>query len=313
MTTALTDDAREEALRESAALGQADKVLFYLETVGVNINAQNKVNGWSSLHWASQRGNAEIVSLLLNHGADETLKNTKGQTAVELAKRDEVRALFTSAPLPPNDTADATTAQPRPPAPPPAFVPAYLATPVSDLLFSVPVSEQPGFASAGRRAAAELAGPVSPPKSKSARAAAPVVPVREEAPPAAKQKLVTATAAAPSSSHPPQSVDSARKDLIVHNGIPRKELLVYINYRDDAQLIGAIFVPVGSTISDVVQQIDRELLDGGGDITRFSRHNGAFAIRVPSAQWDQDALLHFHGPADAAVIHIKIISEIRTR
>ncbi|KAJ3183140.1 Ankyrin repeat domain-containing protein 40 [Geranomyces variabilis] len=305
----INDDAREEALRESAALGQADKVLFYLETVGVDIDAQNKVNGWTALHWASSRGNAEIVSLLLGHGADEKLKNFKGQAPVELAKRDEVRELFTTPPLP-----TATAAQPqRPPTPPPAFVPAYLATPVSDLLFSVPVSEQPGFASAGRRAVAELAGPVSAPRPEPTRPAAPVVAVREEVSSPATQKPSTATAAAPSNPHPPQLVDSTRKDLIVHNGIPHKELLVYINYRDDAQLTGAIFVSVGSTIKDLVAQIDRELLAGSGDLTRLSRHNGAFAIRVPPGQWEQDALLHFHGPADAAVVHIKIISEIRIR
>ncbi|KNE69152.1 hypothetical protein AMAG_19966 [Allomyces macrogynus ATCC 38327] len=47
-------DEREELLREAAALGNAKALTFYL-TAGVSPNAQNKINGWTPLHWAAQR------------------------------------------------------------------------------------------------------------------------------------------------------------------------------------------------------------------------------------------------------------------
>ncbi|KAJ3150045.1 Ankyrin repeat domain-containing protein 40 [Geranomyces michiganensis] len=256
--------AREEALRESAALGQADKVLFYLQTAGVNVNAQNAVNGWSALHWAAQRGNAEVVSLLLSNGADEGLKNSKGQTAAELAKRDEVRALFVNVPPSPPKVAEEAAATASPP---PAFVPAYLATPASDLLFSVPVSEQPGFASAENMRAAP-AGPVPTSESAVSRSEppkpAPVVAAREEAHTQQKPEPTTTSA----TSTAPACISSTQKDLPVNKGIQRKELLVYVNERKAAQLIGAVFFPVDSSISDVLKQIDRELLVAKRGVTK---------------------------------------------
>ncbi|KAI8881093.1 hypothetical protein K501DRAFT_223645, partial [Backusella circina FSU 941] len=49
------------------------------------------MNGWTALHWAAHRGNANIVSTLLRSGADPTLKTNKGQTALDIgAKHEEV-------------------------------------------------------------------------------------------------------------------------------------------------------------------------------------------------------------------------------
>ncbi|KAI8099769.1 ankyrin repeat-containing domain protein [Halteromyces radiatus] len=76
-------DEREETLREVCALGNTKAVQHFIHG-GVKINSQNKMNGWTALHWASHRGQEDIVRLLLSNGADPTIKTNKGQTALDL-------------------------------------------------------------------------------------------------------------------------------------------------------------------------------------------------------------------------------------
>ena len=45
---------------------------------------------------AAKRGHAEIVKLLLQHGADKLLVNADGRTALELAKSEPIAALLRS-------------------------------------------------------------------------------------------------------------------------------------------------------------------------------------------------------------------------
>jgi ankyrin repeat protein len=42
--------------------------------------------GFSPLHLAASAGNLEIAKWLIAHGADCTLKNTSGKTAMQLAQ-----------------------------------------------------------------------------------------------------------------------------------------------------------------------------------------------------------------------------------
>ncbi|CAO3615699.1 unnamed protein product [Cunninghamella blakesleeana] len=87
-------DEREEGLREVCALGNIKAVQHYLQA-GVKLNSQNKMNGWTALHWASHRGNDDIVRLLLSNGADITVKTNKGQTALDLCdKHPNVKAML---------------------------------------------------------------------------------------------------------------------------------------------------------------------------------------------------------------------------
>ncbi|KAK9760214.1 hypothetical protein K7432_016016 [Basidiobolus ranarum] len=86
-------DEREESLREMAAIGNFKAVYLYLRN-GVNVNSVNKINGWSPLHWASHRNQAPIVKLLLLNQADTSIKNNKGQTAMDLATTNAVREAF---------------------------------------------------------------------------------------------------------------------------------------------------------------------------------------------------------------------------
>lgn len=80
-------------MREAAASGNVRAVIHYLQN-GVNVNAANRMNGWTPLHWASHRQYASIVSVLLQNSADPSIENNKGQTAADLAKNAEVRRLF---------------------------------------------------------------------------------------------------------------------------------------------------------------------------------------------------------------------------
>ncbi|KAL2916178.1 hypothetical protein HK105_204269 [Polyrhizophydium stewartii] len=85
----------EEALREAAALGNLAAARTLIIN-GIDINARNRVNGWTPLHWACSRGNREMAELLIRHGARTDIANHKNQTPAELAKGDAA-SLFSQA------------------------------------------------------------------------------------------------------------------------------------------------------------------------------------------------------------------------
>ncbi|KAJ3355614.1 Ankyrin repeat domain-containing protein 40 [Allomyces javanicus] len=120
-------DEREELLREAAALGNAKALSFYL-TAGVSPNAQNKINGWTPLHWAAQRSHVQLVNVLLRHGADPTIKNYKQQTPRDVASNADVLAALDRVLGADSDPAPA----PAPAGAPLAITPNYLRDP--DLL-----------------------------------------------------------------------------------------------------------------------------------------------------------------------------------
>ena len=62
---------------------------------GTDVNAirPEKRNG-TALIIAARKGNPEIVSLLLARGADPTVANHEGETALDLAKGQEVKELM---------------------------------------------------------------------------------------------------------------------------------------------------------------------------------------------------------------------------
>lgn len=59
------------------------QIEFFLKN-GARINAQCQ-DGYTALMYAAYRGNAEAVSMLLKNNADVSLKNKKGETALDLA------------------------------------------------------------------------------------------------------------------------------------------------------------------------------------------------------------------------------------
>ncbi|KAJ7315960.1 hypothetical protein JRQ81_002122 [Phrynocephalus forsythii] len=83
----------EERLREAAALGDLEEVQALLR-MGVAVNAQNEINGWTCLHWACKRNHAEVVAYLLDSGADAEILSVNGELAAHLTSKKEIRKIL---------------------------------------------------------------------------------------------------------------------------------------------------------------------------------------------------------------------------
>ncbi|KAJ2496891.1 hypothetical protein GGH96_005498 [Coemansia sp. RSA 1972] len=86
-------DERDENFREMAALGNLKAITAYIRG-GVDVDSQNKMNGWTALHWACARGNIEVAGFLIRAGAKTGIKNHKDQTPLDVCKSEELRAIF---------------------------------------------------------------------------------------------------------------------------------------------------------------------------------------------------------------------------
>ena len=83
----------EEQLREAACEGDKDRLCSLLLR-GVDVNSQNKINGWTCLHWASKRNYVDIVSYLLTQGANKDILTVKGEKASDLADNSRIIQLL---------------------------------------------------------------------------------------------------------------------------------------------------------------------------------------------------------------------------
>ncbi|XP_053157759.1 ankyrin repeat domain-containing protein 40-like [Hemicordylus capensis] len=83
----------EERLREAAALGDLQEVQALLR-LGVEVNAQNEINGWTCLHWACKRNHTQVVAYLLDSGADKEIFTDTGELAVQLTSKKEIRKIL---------------------------------------------------------------------------------------------------------------------------------------------------------------------------------------------------------------------------
>ncbi len=61
---------------------------------GANIDRQDKMAGRSALMEASDDGNLKVLNLLLNAGADRSLKDKNGNTALDFAKQREYKRII---------------------------------------------------------------------------------------------------------------------------------------------------------------------------------------------------------------------------
>ncbi|XP_064378728.1 ankyrin repeat domain-containing protein 40-like isoform X1 [Dromaius novaehollandiae] len=88
-------EARElpERLREAAALGDVEEVRRLLRA-GADINSRNEINGWTCLHWACKRNHAQVVSCLLDAGADKAVLTAKGERAAQLTSKPDIRKIL---------------------------------------------------------------------------------------------------------------------------------------------------------------------------------------------------------------------------
>ncbi|XP_074016181.1 ankyrin repeat domain-containing protein 40-like isoform X2 [Numenius arquata] len=83
----------EERLREAAALGDVEEVRRLLGQ-GADINSRNEINGWTCLHWACKRNQAQVVSCLLGAGADKHILTAKGELAAQLTSKPDIRKIL---------------------------------------------------------------------------------------------------------------------------------------------------------------------------------------------------------------------------
>ncbi|XP_061233146.1 ankyrin repeat domain-containing protein 40 isoform X2 [Neopsephotus bourkii] len=98
MAAPCAERERQERLREAAALGDAAEVQRLVE-LGVSLNAQNEVNGWTCLHWACKRNHAPVVAYLLHAGADKEILTKKGERAAQLTSKREIRKMLGGKPI----------------------------------------------------------------------------------------------------------------------------------------------------------------------------------------------------------------------
>ncbi|KAJ3617548.1 hypothetical protein MTP99_007261 [Tenebrio molitor] len=78
----------EEKLREAACVGDIEAVLALLSQ-NIDINSKNNVNGWTALHWAAKRGNVEVADVLVNHGANTKVENSKGEEPAQPSNEEQ--------------------------------------------------------------------------------------------------------------------------------------------------------------------------------------------------------------------------------
>ncbi|KAM9222358.1 ankyrin repeat domain-containing protein 40 [Leptosomus discolor] len=93
MAAPAAERERQERLREAAALGDAEEVRRLVE-LGVSLNSQNDVNGWTCLHWACKRNHAPVVAYLLHAGADKEILTKKGERPAQLTSQREIRKML---------------------------------------------------------------------------------------------------------------------------------------------------------------------------------------------------------------------------
>ncbi|KAA0719985.1 Tankyrase-1 [Triplophysa tibetana] len=85
-------------LHNAASYGHVD-IAALLIKFNTCVNATDKW-AFTPLHEAAQKGRTQLCALLLAHGADPTMKNQEGQTPLDLATADDIRALLVDA-MPP--------------------------------------------------------------------------------------------------------------------------------------------------------------------------------------------------------------------
>uniref|UniRef100_H3D6S3 Poly [ADP-ribose] polymerase n=1 Tax=Tetraodon nigroviridis TaxID=99883 RepID=H3D6S3_TETNG len=86
-------------LHNAASYGHVDIAALLIKH-NTCVNATDKW-AFTPLHEAAQKGRTQLCALLLAHGADPTMRNQEGQTPLDLATADDIRALLIDA-MPPD-------------------------------------------------------------------------------------------------------------------------------------------------------------------------------------------------------------------
>lgn len=84
--------ARVRPLATAAFVGSTELAALLLDA-GADVNGRSE-GGFTALHSAAQSGNEPLARLLLERGADPTLTTDTGESPLDLAGQDPVRALL---------------------------------------------------------------------------------------------------------------------------------------------------------------------------------------------------------------------------
>ena len=84
---------QENLFLKMAQDGDTDGLQGFIRDNKVNINATDSF-GWTALMCAAKSGHKACIRLLLNQGADETLQNNLGHTAMDIAKQSGHQDVF---------------------------------------------------------------------------------------------------------------------------------------------------------------------------------------------------------------------------
>ncbi|KAJ2722433.1 hypothetical protein GGI07_003331 [Coemansia sp. Benny D115] len=275
---------REEDFREMAALGNLKAIMAFLRG-GINIDHQNKMNGWTALHWACARNNISVIELLIRAGANLSIENNKGERPIDVCKTTEARDLFKA--YMGKDADQAADSSKQQPSVSPLqkvdgsdFVPNYLTNPDLSKAWGMPDSALlPSQGDSGYMRQMQYEASVS---TKSTSAAHQPVP----------EKAVETHAAVASSSHNLSSNEE-------------REILVYREQVADDTLLGSIFVNAQSqTVTELAGQI-REELDCLPDDFAIARFNGKQTVPVGAKQEEFSVGKVFRGADDAVVLKTK--------
>lgn len=79
-----------------AAFHNHPEVANALIEAGCDLNSVG-TTFWTALHWAADRGNDELVYILLEAGIDPTIRDMRGETAMHRAQSDAVREFLSTA------------------------------------------------------------------------------------------------------------------------------------------------------------------------------------------------------------------------
>lgn len=76
---------RPDALHRAVLAGDADRIKAALKA-GANVNARDS-QGWTALLHAADKGDSQIIELLMKAGADPSVKGPKGESPVDAARK----------------------------------------------------------------------------------------------------------------------------------------------------------------------------------------------------------------------------------
>ncbi|CAO3615695.1 unnamed protein product [Cunninghamella blakesleeana] len=215
-----------------------------------------------ALHWASHRGNDDIVRLLLSNGADITVKTNKGQTALDLCdKHPNVKAMLEA------QHVETTDVGPEPELPIKAT---YLKEPDLEKSWLLPDEFSENKADRIIRQQTALDN------------------LNNEKNNTNQQQPVKNTESSYNTSN------------ISTKDIDENEILVYLKTKSDDAILGSVYLK-NEPLNNIIQSLKNELDDLPENFT-IARNNGKLTIPINSKQMSKNLLDIFRGDDDVLII-----------